>query len=117
MVTITTIKFVDTKGRMMPTVMASAVSDEDIADAEGKSKLQENLLLKKMCDLPGASLADLAVACGWMLAGKNGEPDKPYKSLVVRVMERLKRDNLIKKKGRHFVVTTEGKIACNPTSH
>jgi hypothetical protein len=117
MVTITTTKFVDTKGRMMPTVMASAVSDEDIADAEGKSKLQENLLLKKMCDLPEASLADLAVACGWMLPGKNGEPDKPYKSLVVRVMERLKGDDLVKKKGRHFVVTTEGKIACNPTSH
>jgi hypothetical protein len=36
---------------MMPTVRASAVSDEDIADAEGKSKLQENLLLKKMCEL------------------------------------------------------------------
>jgi hypothetical protein len=62
-----------------------------------------------MCARPIASLAELAQDCGWMIKGKDGQPDRPNKSLVQRVLERLKKDKLVVKKGRYFVPTSEGK--------
>jgi hypothetical protein len=51
--------------------------------------------LKVIHSIPKGSLADWAKACRWWTKGKDGEPDQPYKSLVSRVLKRLKDDKLV----------------------
>jgi hypothetical protein len=101
--TITTPKLIDSKGRLMPTVMAENVSGGDIAESEAKARFQEKRLLEAMVANPVASLSELAVACGWFRSGS-----EPYKSLVQRVMQRLVKYKLVKKSGRDYVPTSEG---------
>jgi hypothetical protein len=96
---ITTMNLVDSKGRLMPTVMARLVTDADIEDSEEKAIFQENRLLKAISAKPEASIAELAQAFGWMLKGKDSQPDKPNRSLVQRVLSRVIKDKRVTKEG------------------
>jgi hypothetical protein len=91
----------------MPTVMARFVTRAGIAENEDKATFQENRLLKVISANPKGSIADWATACGWVLKGKEGQPDRPYKSLVSRVMTRLE-DDQSKVGGRASSPTTAG---------
>jgi hypothetical protein len=107
----TTTKLMDNKGRALPTVMAEIVTDADVADAEEKTKFQENRLLAAMLAKPDGSLAQWAQDCGWMIKGKDDQADKPNKSLVQRVLARLVKDDLVAKEGRNYALTKHGKAA------
>jgi hypothetical protein len=111
MTTVTPMALKDAKGRLTPTVMARLVTEADIAENEFKTRFQEDRLLKAINASPKASIAQLAAACGWMTRGKDGQPDRPYKSLAQRVLTRLKEEKLVFKDGREHVLTKAGKKA------
>src|SRR5262249_18257085 len=92
---INTMRLVDKKGRLLPTVMAQLVTLEEVAEAEAKGLFQEDHLLVAMLKRPRGSLAELAIDCGWLLR----HPDRPNKELARRVMARLKKEGLAKKDG------------------
>jgi hypothetical protein len=113
--TVTTTKLTDTKGRLIPTVMAQVATEADIEESEEKAALQENRLLRAMVDLPNGSIAEWAKRCGWMLRAQPGEEAKPNKSLTYRVLKRLIDAKLVKKNGRDHTITPAGTAAVNPS--
>jgi hypothetical protein len=107
-VTVYTNELADAKGRLLPTVMAEVVTDEQEAESEEKARWQENKLLAAMVAKPHGSLTDWAQHCGWVLQARPSVPPKPNKSLVQRVMKRLLDDRLVRMEGRGYVLTKAG---------
>jgi hypothetical protein len=101
----------DTKGRLLPTVVAEVVTEEQEAENEQRSVFQENRLLAAMAAIPNGSLADWARECGWTLQA--GGTPKPNKSLIQRVLSRLMGMKFVNKNGRGYVLTPEGLAAVN----
>jgi hypothetical protein len=114
--TVLTMKLMDKKGRMLPTVMAEIVTDADIAEAEAKALFQDNRLLAVIREHPEGSIAEWAANCGWTLKGKAGAPDKPNRSLVQRAVACLVKDKLLVKEGRGYALTKAGKAAAGTVS-
>jgi AAA domain len=115
-VTVYTNKLADAKGRVLPTVMAEIVTEEQAAENEEKAVFQENRLLAAMVAKPHGSLAQWADHCGWTLATtKPGEQAKPNKALAQRVMKRLMDRKFVRTSGRSYELTKDGiKAAQNP---
>jgi hypothetical protein len=102
---ILTTKLVDSKGRVLPTVHAVAVSEQEQEEQEATTEREEDELLAALGSTKEHSIADLARACNWMLA--NGEP---HKSKVDRVLRRLLDTKLAKRvRGRRYRLTPDGK--------
>jgi hypothetical protein len=99
-------KLVDSKGRQIPTVMAEAISEAEVAVTERRSEKQENQLLAAMSAKPRGALAEWAADCGWFTRDR-----EPYKSLVVRILDRLVKAKLVTKRGSRFALTKTGKEA------
>jgi hypothetical protein len=104
MTTVVTLALKDAKDRVTPTVMARYVTEAEIAENESKAIFQEERLLRA---IDAASIANLAIACGWTNRGKDGV-ERPYKSLVHRVLASLKGLGMITKQGRGHVLTKAG---------
>src|SRR5262249_15615805 len=101
---ITTTMLVDSKGRLIPTVHAVAISGQEEAEQEANAEREEDELLAALAGPKPLSIADLARACGWLLA--SGEP---HKSKVDRVLKRLQADKLAKRvRGNKYRLTPEG---------
>jgi hypothetical protein len=96
----------DTKGRLIPTVVASHLSDIAHQELAGIARLDEDLMLQALSKNATASFADLAKDLNWYTA--KGEPSK---SKVQRTLVRLKRDGLVKQERGRFMLTDKGKKA------
>jgi hypothetical protein len=104
-------KLKDSKDRLIWTVFADPVTDEERSALEDASEEKGNDLLRVMKDRPASSISELAVAIGW--AYKNGDPNK---SLVQRLLNRFKRDKLVEMRGKRYVLSKKGiEIADEPT--
>jgi hypothetical protein len=99
--TVTSEKIRDSKGRKMPTVLATALSKEDERAAEARTVADEDALLLALADNPRAAFAGLAVALGWI--SDKGE----NKAKVKRCADRLKADKLVKSDRRGTLLLTE----------
>jgi hypothetical protein len=108
---ITTTKLADTKGRLLPTVMAEVVTDAQVEAVEEAGLRQDDRLLLAMLERRNGSLAAWATDCGWMRQGKPGEAPQPNKSLVQRVMKRLVGDKLVTKGRGVYTLTKNGQKA------
>jgi hypothetical protein len=82
-------ELVNSKGVMIPTVRVVPVSEQEAEDMARSDRQTDDQLLIAMSDNPGASVATLARACGWI---KNG---RPQKSKVQRIVARLARHGLV----------------------
>jgi hypothetical protein len=111
--TVTTTGLVDRKDRLIPTVMAEIITEAEAEATEQAAEFQEDRLLVAMSKRPRSSMIDLARECGWFVSG---DLQKPNKSLVNRVIGRLKRDKLVTKDGRDYVLTKPGKSAAKKAS-
>jgi hypothetical protein len=109
--TLTTTDLSDSKGRLLPTVIAKVISDAQVQEAEEVAIFQEKALLAVMSDEPGGSFADWAKKCGWMTMPKDGKPAEPKKWLVQRVLARLEEQKLVSKVGRSYKLTGAGEKA------
>ncbi len=108
---ITTSRLTDSKGRMIPTVMAKVLNDEAIAEAEEKATFQNTRLLSAMAARPDGSIAQWARDCGWLLTAEPDVERKPNKSLTHRVLTRLTENGHVKKTGTVYSLTPAGKKA------
>src|SRR5947207_3835989 len=106
--TVYSMDLVDTKGRPLPTVRASVVTEaEAAADAQAAIASEDRLLIA-MDKRADGTFEQWAADCRLFV---NGDQMKPNKSAVHRIMRRLDKDKLVTKKGRGFVLTKEGKAA------
>ena len=103
---ITTTKLVDKKGRLVPTVRTVALSETEEAEVAQSSRRDEDHLMTVLLFRSDCSIADLARACGWLLA--DGEPAK---SKTYRTAERLHADRLAKRSRGRWTLTEDGRKA------
>jgi hypothetical protein len=98
----------DSKGRMIPTVRAVPISEEEESNATAGTRSDDDLVLAEYCGAGdrAPSLADVARALGWFRS--DGEP---YKSKVQRAVGRLQKDGLVKSFRGDWVLTDKGKDA------
>jgi AAA domain len=90
-------KLVDSKGRLLMTVLAEPITSEAVVEERRQTRADENVLLVVLKTGPGRSFAAYAEELGWRL--KAGVPDKKR---VSRAMDNLIRDKLVEKhRGRH----------------
>jgi hypothetical protein len=90
--TVTHERLKDTKGRLIPTVVASylsAAAQEEMATA---AQSKDNQLLTLLIDHGSASMTELATLLQW-----NMKDGAPYKMAVSRALDRLHADKLIRK--------------------
>jgi len=93
----------DTKGRLIPTIVAEHLSDIAQEEMTKASRCDEDLALQALASNPGASFAELAASLGWY--AKNG---KPNRSKAQRTLGRLLRNKLIKKDRGRYKITEKG---------
>jgi hypothetical protein len=88
--TVTHERLKDSKGRLIPTVIAAHLSETGQEELANVARSNENKLLAELDRNGKASHAELAKALGWFM--KNGEP---YKVMVRRCVDILKNHKLI----------------------
>ncbi|MBR0879653.1 MULTISPECIES: AAA family ATPase [Bradyrhizobium] len=96
----------DSKGRLIPTVVASPLSEVGREEIAKTVHFRENELLVALADPANraASLADLARACKWFMSD-----GQPYKVLVQRMLKSLIGQKLVvKKRGGRYALTGQG---------
>jgi AAA domain/Bifunctional DNA primase/polymerase, N-terminal len=96
----------DTKGRLIPTVIAEHLSDTGQEEMTKASRGDEDLALHALSNTPRASFAELADTLGWY--AKSG---KPNRTKAQRTLGRLQRDKLIKKDRGRYEITEKGQKA------
>jgi hypothetical protein len=96
LVSATTDRLRDSKGRLIPTVVAKPLSETERGEAEASSRSDEDDLLIAIANNEGASMCGLATALQWLT-----KDHKPYKARVQRSIERLK-------KGKYVAVERSG---------
>ena len=101
---VTTIKLMDSKKRLIPSVVATPLSEEERGKAEGQSRKDEDDVLLTIAGGDRRSQADIALLLNWTM--KDG---KPYKARVHRAADRLKKDKLIQIDRKSYVLTPKGK--------
>jgi AAA domain len=93
----------DSKGRLIWTVTAHPISDEEQTSREGQARFYEDQILALMLQKPGLSLTEMASALNWTYS--NG---KPHKTRVDRIMHKLQRQKLVKLDRDGWQMTKEG---------
>jgi hypothetical protein len=93
----------DSKGREISTIYAKPLSATERAAAEGRGQANQDKLLIAMKERTGASLAELAKACGWFY--KSGDPNKTFTN---QTMHDLEARGLVRQDGRHWKLTKAG---------
>jgi hypothetical protein len=94
---------VDSKGRMIPTVRAVPVTEQEKETDTLCARSDEDRLLIAMLS-SARSIAQLARECGWV-----SETGQPQKSKVHRIMDGLSADHLVEQHRGEYRLTKEGK--------
>ena len=97
-------KVIDDRGREMPSVMATPVTDTEVAKAEKLAETDQNILLAIIDGHPPLSMAELAAKAKWTNA--RGGPDK---SKVQRIVRQLVEYKLVEKYRNRYRATKLGK--------
>lgn len=103
LLTLTTSKITDSKGRLIPTVMARALSDQEYRERERTVHKDEDKLLVFMVNNESASIADMAEVALGTEGTKSGK-----KSRVWRILQTLEKAKLVKKIRGKYELTKEG---------
>jgi hypothetical protein len=101
--TVTHERLKDTKERLLPTVIASHLSDVAKEEMATAARSKADQLLALLVDHGSASMTELATLLQWIM--RDG---RPYKMMVARTLDTLLADKLIRKDGRGFAVTDAG---------
>jgi hypothetical protein len=103
--TVTTTGLKDSKGRLIPSVIAKTLSDEERATAAADARSDEDKILIKLAEVDGRmSLTALAERLYWTT--KDG---KPNKSRVRHTADRLKKDKMVTAERDGLMLTAKGK--------
>ena len=93
----------DSKGRLIPTVIAKPLTEAVRTDIETVQRRDEDAVLSVMLLAPGGSLTSMAEALGWN--DRNG----PAHYRVSRVMKKLEGFKFVTKERDQWVLTEKGK--------
>jgi hypothetical protein len=106
--TVTHERLKDSKGRLIPTVVASPISEQGLDDMARAERSREDELLVALLDPANckASQIELARRLGWLM--RDG---KPYHVLVGRVLKALEKAKLITVERGQIILTKKGKTA------
>jgi hypothetical protein len=104
--TVTHERLLSKTGKLMPTVVASLLTDAAKEEMTKTRRNDEDRVLQALDDNPDASFADLAAKLNWLTL-KGG----PNKSKVQRAVERLHRNKLLSKDRDRYELTAKGKKA------
>jgi hypothetical protein len=104
--TVTTDRLRDSKDRLIPSVVATPLSDKDLVEADVNSRRDEDSMLLEIDHGEHRSLNELAGNLEWLT--RDGRPNK---TKAQRVVERLKKGALVKVERGGHVLTTKGKDA------
>lgn len=102
----TTERLKDGKGRLIWTVTARPITDQEQDRLDHQARGKEDELLALMSSQPNLSLAEMAKALNWFY--ETGEPNK---TLVNRTIPKLQKQKLVKKVRDGWELTKEGKTA------
>ena len=103
--TVTHERLKDTKGRLIPTVIAEHMSDLAVEEFKKITLSNEDTVLRLVAADDSLSIAKLATRAGWLT--KDG---KPNKSMAQRCLSRLKTAKLIRKtRAGYWKLTDAGK--------
>lgn len=94
----------DSKGREMPSVVASPVGEIEHEATIAQTETDENRLMYALSVMPRASVGALAKHLGWV--AENGTP---HKGKTHRMCRRLAEQKLVAIKRGKYVLTAEGK--------
>jgi hypothetical protein len=104
--TVTTDRLKDSKGRPIPSVVATPLSDKERGEAESQSRKDEDNVLLMIAGGNRRSLTDIAMLLNWTIKGSG----KPNKAKVQRVGDRLKKSKLVTaERGGAYELTAKGK--------
>ena len=106
--TVTHERIKDTKGRLLPTVIAEHLSEIAQDEMTNAARGNEDLLLAEIARDPRASQANLARKLGWLL--RSGEP---HKMKVKRAIGSLQTAKLVKQERGYIDVTDKGRKVLN----
>ena len=101
--TVTHERLKDSKGRLIPTVIAACLTDQAQQDMAKASRGDENLLLKALNEDGNASISELAIKLGWLTARGDAQ-----KSKVHRILGRLKKHKFVADERGHLTLTEKG---------
>ncbi|MGO9328291.1 MAG: AAA family ATPase [Steroidobacteraceae bacterium] len=101
--TVTHERLKDSKGRLIPTVVAAHLSEVAQEEMATITRSREDALLKVLVDHPGTSQAELAKLLGWQM--RDGSP---YKVQVSRTLTTLVKAKLVAKERGTHVLTPKG---------
>jgi hypothetical protein len=106
--TVTHERLHDTKGRLIPTVVAFPLSDVGREEKAKVQRYKEDELLVALADPANrsASQADLARALGWFM-----NDGQPYKMQVGRILKVLEKDKLVEKERGRYQLSKKGEAA------
>lgn len=93
----------DSKGRLMPTVMARALTEAESEGLRSTLRRDEDGVLDAINEFPDGSLSDWCRFLGWVRP--NGEEQK---SKIDRRLWSLERDKLVRKVRDRWILTTAG---------
>jgi hypothetical protein len=93
----------DRKGRVMPSVVASHISDAASEALEARAQLDEDRILQAIAD-GATSITKIAQALGWY----SRDNHEPQKSRVHRGMKELKKARLVEVTARRTTITPKG---------
>src|SRR5262249_52280437 len=104
--TVTHQELKDSDGRLLPTVICEALTDQASEDIAAAGRKDEDQILALIDADPKVSLSKLAQSMNWKL--HDGGPNKMR---AKRCVDSLKGDKLIKETRCRYVLTDEGKKA------
>lgn len=94
----------DSKGRLIPSVVAVPMGEDELKDVAKETRSNEDALLDQMLQLPNGSIADWATNLAWLTPANT-----PQKSKVSRALDRLSADKLASKYRGRWVLTERGR--------
>jgi hypothetical protein len=106
--TVTHERLKDSKGRLLPMVVASHLSEMAQSEIAKVQRSREDQLLAILIDHGNASQAELATLLGWKM--RDG---RPYKVLVARTLDKLEDEKLIKHERDGYTLTPAGEKAAD----
>ena len=104
--TVTTDRLRDSKGRLIPSVVATPLSEKERSEADVNSRKDEDSILIEIDHGEHRSLNELAANLEWLT--RDG---KPNKRKAQHVVDRLKKNRLVKVERGGHVLTPSGKDA------
>jgi hypothetical protein len=102
--TVTHERLKDTKGRLIPTVVAQILTEEGLRDLMAHNRNGQDRVLLSIGDDPRLTQRDRAKALGWLM--RNGDP---YQMKVKRAEEALEEGRLITKARDGWELTERGR--------